>query len=91
MTTQYETKEQALEMGLFYAGFGDRKLREAKLAELMESSPEKSEIGWPHDEEIELYEFKSPGGIDVKIGIGKFRSGFDLWFIDPDTGFSRRM
>ena len=88
MTTQYDTKEQALEMGLFYVGFEDKKAREEKLTELMESSPEKSEIGWPQNKKVDLYSVKTPKG-EVNFGIGEFRSGFDLWLIAPN-GFAQR-
>lgn len=88
MTTEYHSKESALEMGLYYAGFGDSKLRQKVMKDL--PKPVETEIGWPQNKTIETYLVTTPTGLEVKIGVGRFREGFDLWLINPDTGKCQR-
>jgi len=91
MTTEYSTKRQALEMGLFYGGFEDEKLRIEKLENLLKSKPKKEYMGFPQlKHPIEVYALNNPKGDKVKIGIGTFREGYELWLIHPKTGLSLR-
>jgi len=78
----YETIEHALEIGAMYAGV-DKKVFDGV-------KPETETIAWPHYKNIEVYNIKNSKGVDVKIGVGKFREGFDLWLIDPKTGYALR-
>ena|SRR3989338_7017278 len=92
MTTQYDTKEQALEMGACYAGYADPEDRKRVLARAEISD---KVLGWPHsfpatetspavEKRLEVYEFENPNGIKVGIGISRFREGYDLWLISPE-------
>ncbi len=70
MTTKFDTKKQALDMGAYYAGVysKDKDIFEGIV-------PEDMELGWPHERTIELYKIKNHEDIEVGIGIGKFRDG----------------
>ncbi len=90
MTSKFNSKEIALEEGLRYAGFGDAELRQEKLKRLTESKPEPTQIGWPHNKEVDLYKTKTPQGVEIGLGIGRFREGYDLWLIDIKSGAAQR-
>ncbi len=92
MTTQYNTKEQALEMGAYYAGYSTEEDRKRVLAGAEISD---KVLGWPHsqpatetspaiEKRLEVYEFENPDGIKVGIGVSRFREGYNLWLITPD-------
>jgi len=89
MTTQYDSREQAIELGLYYAGF----VGEGERQRVMESLPEpkQMQLGWPQEKTLEVYSFDNPQGEAVQIGVGEFRGGFDLWLINPITGGARRL
>jgi len=89
MTSKYDSKESALEMGLYYAGYEDPKLRKKVMADLPE--PVKRQIGWPQNKTVETYKIRTPTGKNVQIGVGEFRDGFDLWLIVPKTGICQRV
>jgi len=86
MTTEFETKKQALDIGATYAGVysEDKDVFEGV-------SPEDMELSWPHEKTIELYKIKNHEDIEVGIGIGEFRNGFDLWLVDLKNGRSQRV
>ncbi|MBU1199834.1 MAG: hypothetical protein KKF46_07595 [Nanoarchaeota archaeon] len=88
MTSQYDSRESAIEMGLYYAGFGDEALRKRAMDELPEAV--QTQLGFPQNKTIDTYTVRTPAGKDVQIGVGKFREGFDLWLIDPESGFSQK-
>lgn len=99
MSTQYDTKQQALEMGAFYVGYKDKKSRREALeaAEVTEQNminpvaallPPKKAAQFTS--KIEVHTITNPDGIKVGLGIGRFRSGFDLWLIDQETGNAMR-
>ena len=84
MSTTYDSRELAIETGLFYMGYGNTGLRKRVMRELPE--PIEMQLGWPQDRTIDTYKVRNPAGKDVLIGVSKFRSGFDLWLIDPESG-----
>ncbi|HLD49439.1 MAG TPA: hypothetical protein VJB11_03675 [archaeon] len=88
MTTEYDSKESALEDGIFYIGYKNMDSPK-KILEGLKS--ETKELGWPHSKTVELYKLKRPDGMEVGIGVGKFRNGYDLWLVDLETGVSMRM
>lgn len=89
MTTFYESKEDALRTGVFYAGFNDQDLKKV-IEELNSQQPKTKHLGWPHDKTLETYRLQNVKGQDIEIGVSKFRSGYDLWLIDPNSGFAHR-
>ncbi len=86
MTTEYATKEQALEMGAYYAGYTTDEDRHRVIAE---ATIDSMVLGWPHDKVLESYEIPNKDGVRVRLGISQFREGYDLWLISPE-GFARR-
>ena len=88
MTSQYDSRESAIEMGLYYAGFGDANLRKRTMDELPEAV--QTQLGFPQNKTIDTYKVRTPVGKDIQIGVGEFRDGFDLWLIDPESGFCQR-
>jgi hypothetical protein len=88
MTTEYDSREAAIEMGFYHIGFVDETLRKEAMSRLPEAV--QRQLEWPHSKTIETYDIKTPKGEDARIGVGKFRDGFDLWLINPKTGFCMR-
>ncbi len=85
MTTKFDTKQNALDMGAYYAGVYSkgRNVYEGVV-------PEKMSLGSPQNTEIEVYKIKNAKGKEVCIGVRQFRDGYDLWLIDPESGFAQR-
>jgi|SRR3989344_4180411 len=92
MTTQYNTKEEALEMGAYFAGYSREEDRKRVLAGAEISD---KVLGWPHshpatetspaiEKRLEVYEFENKDGIKISVGVGKFREGYDLWLLLPN-------
>lgn len=97
MTTQYETKEQALDMGMYYAGYfnvdeGKKVLAEATIDTIV--------LDWPHsfpatdghagfEKRLETYEVPNKNGVKIRLGVSAFREGYDLWLIAPN-GIAQR-
>ena len=52
MTTEYDSKESALEDGIFYIGYKNMDSPK-KILEGLKS--ETKELGWPHSKTVELY------------------------------------
>ena len=83
MTTTYESEEEAIHWGLYYAGVSsDPAARAAKKGKI---SVKVGIIGPP--KECNLYEVqinKKPlmrEGQSVRFAVGRFRNGYDLWLI----------
>jgi hypothetical protein len=79
MTTEYDTKEQALVMACTYAGVGMEALNGIKPKIDQEYSPLDSNHEYPKD--VEVYTIKNKHGEDISFAIGRFRKGIDLWLI----------
>lgn len=99
MTTQFETKEDAISTGLFFAGrkdlFDNGKGERKSLEDILKSPEIKvvdgniDQLGYVHDDTL-MIEFPNSDSIKCRIAATKFREGFDLWLIDPESGFARR-
>ena len=89
MTKTFDSKESALEQGLYYAGFDNSELRKKVMEDL--GMPETMTIGFPQNKTVELYKFKTPAGEDAGIGIGECRGAYDLWLIDLKSGYCHRV
>lgn len=94
MSAEYSTKESALLTEMFYAGRAD--LYKDKEFEDVLKNPEIkiidksiSQFGYTHESVMAL-EFKNSKGVLVQICTTLFRSGFDLWIIDPESGMAMR-
>jgi len=81
MTTEYNSKEEALEMGAFYAGYSTSEDRKRVLAE---ADITERVLGWPHEKNLEIHTFPNALGVRVDIGISPFREGYDLWIVLPN-------
>lgn len=84
MTTTFNTKEDALKTGAHYAGINE-------VDPFNGLTPEKRVMKFPVVKEIDVYTIKNVNGVDVGIGVGKFRDGFDLWLISLDSGMAHRV
>lgn len=89
MTTIYDSKTNALEMGLRYAGYVDPESIQRVVDNLGE--PELMDLEFPHHKTIEVYRLTTSIGIEAAIGIGKVQDGFDLWLITPKSGICQRV
>lgn len=85
MTTEYKTKQQALEMGAYYAGYST--LEECN--RILTTATIGSELlGWPHsfpEKKLEVHYINNPEGVRVGLGVSPFREGYDLWLITPNS------
>lgn len=100
MTTQFDSKHDAITTGLYYEGRkdlshdGEGKIK--SLEEILKDPEIKivdgniSQFGYVHEDTI-MIEFKNSKDVLVKIATTKFRDGFDLWFIEPDSGAGMRV
>lgn len=85
MTTTFGSKRSAILRAFHYAGV----LGQIKPEELTWKESTISQLGVYHS--IEIAEFHISKDRKVRIGIGKFRDGYELWLIDPESGFSQRV
>lgn len=101
MTTKFDSKYEAITIGLHYAGMSDLcKDEGGKVKETLEDVLKNPEIkvvdgeiaqfGYVH-EDCTMIEFKNAKDEVVKIATAKFRDGFDLWLIDPKSGSGIRV
>lgn len=101
MTTQFDSKESAIMTGLHYAGRDDlykdtNGLLKPLLEDILKNSEIKilndniSQFGYVH-EDCTMIEFSNSKGKISRIATTKFRDGFDLWLIDPESGYSMRV
>jgi len=72
----YDSKEQALAMGCYYAGVGKEALegiapRQGQISGVLGGEPQ----------EAEFYTIKNKNGEDATFAVSRFRSGFDLWLV----------
>jgi hypothetical protein len=87
MSTEYDSKQSALQTACFFAGvkFEDTIIPAPAIKE--KYHPLDDEHKYP--EEVEVYTIKNKDGKDATFAIGKFRSGFDLWIVG-DNGMMVR-
>jgi hypothetical protein len=89
MSRYYDTKEQALQKGLEYAGRHDLSIMTLDKIFLhtdVEIDTKTSLVGILGAEVLDttILEFPNGNSEKVKIASGQFRSGYDLWFILPN-------
>lgn len=85
MSTEYSTKKDALETGIYYAGRTGMPVTELKLLDDVHISQFGEELS-----KSEVYEFINKNGKPAKIATSPFRHGWDLWLIDPESGAAVR-
>lgn len=100
MTSQFDSKHHAITVGLYYAGrrdlSHDENGRIRSLEEILKDPDIKivdegiAQFGYIH-EDTTMVEFKNSINVLTRIATTKFRDGFDLWFIDPDSGAAMRV
>ena len=92
----YPDKETAIRTGVYYAT-GDSKgtptfKEESKMRSGLEMlSKEFAEgFGEKPGHTLYVYEIDNSKGEMATFGVSKFRDGWDLWLIDPETGMMLR-
>lgn len=99
MTTPFKTKEDAIMTGLFFAGRRDlcyEKDRIKTLEDILKNPEIKvvgdkiEQFGYVHEDTL-MIEFPNNKNKICRIAATKFRDGFDLWLIDPESGFAHRV
>lgn len=100
MSTQFESKHAAIMTGLYYAGrrdlySGDN--GETKSLDDILKNPEIkvvddniSQFGYVHEDTL-MIEFYNVNSVTCRIATTKFRDGFDLWFVEPESGTTMRI
>lgn len=95
MSSEYHSREVAFQMGLYYLGRQD--LCHKPLAAIMDSDSvrmvkgaEITQLGEALEESV-VIEVCNDSGIPVWLGSARFKGGYDLWVIDPETQFGRRL
>lgn len=94
MSTEYPTKEIALFSGMYYAGrvdlFENKTLEEClKNPEIKVDGSTIEQFGYAHEDATSLT-FNNKNGVPVTIITTKFRNGFDLWLVNPESGIGTR-
>ena len=100
MTTKFDSKYEAIIRGLYYAGMSSLyKDEDGKVKKTLEEILENPEIkvvdgeiaqfGYVH-KDCTTIEFKNTKNEVVRIATTEFRDGFDLWLINPESGFGIR-
>jgi hypothetical protein len=101
MTSQFDSKYEAITVGLSYAGRSDlytdeKGIVKETLDEILKNPEIEivegniAQIGYVH-EDCTMIEFKNKKNLIVRIATTKFRDGFDLWLIDPESGAGARV
>lgn len=96
MTQQFDSKYEAIVVGLFYAGRSDLYRDEKGIVkETLDDILKNPEIkiidenivqfNYAH-EDCTMIEFDNKKNEIVRIATTKFRDGFDLWLVDPESG-----
>ena len=101
MTSQFDSKYDAMTTGLYYVERSDL-YRDEKgiIKETLDDILKNPEIkvvnenviqfGYIH-EDCTMIEFKNKKNVIVRIATTKFRDGFDLWLINPESGAGVRL
>jgi hypothetical protein len=79
MSTEFDSKQSALYMACVYAGVGVEALDGVTPVVEKKYHPLDDEHLYPQD--VEVYTIKNRDGADTTFAVGKFRGGFDLWFV----------
>lgn len=92
MTSQFDSKQHAITVGLYYVGrqdlYHDEKGGIRPLEDILKDPEIKivdkniEQFGYIH-EDCTMIEFKASNNVLVRIATTRFRDGFDLWFINP--------
>lgn len=100
MTQQFDSKYEAITVGLFYAGRSDlHRSEKGEAKETLDDILKNPEIKIVDENIVQfnyvhkdctMIEFKNKKNEIVRIATTKFRNGFDLWLIDPKSGASVR-
>lgn len=100
MTTQFDSKLDAITRGMMYAGRRDLysdgndgiKLLEdiLKNPEIKVVDDNIEQFGYIHKDTL-MVEFLNSDGRTCRIATTKFRDGFDLWLISPEIGLAHRV
>lgn len=100
MTTQFDSKHHAITVGLYYAGrpdlYKDGKGKTKSLDDILKDPEIKivdgsiNQFGYVH-EDTTMIEFKNSNDVLVRIATTRFRDGYDLWFIDPESKSAMRV
>ena len=100
MTTQFESKLDAIATGLYYAGrrdlYSDSKEGIKPLEDILKNSEIKTvdenigQFGYIHEDTL-MIEFSNSKGKICRIATTRFRDGFDLWLVDSESGFAHRV
>lgn len=100
MTSFFESKYEAISKGLFYAGRSDlyeyeKGMIKKTLDEILKNPEIKTvegninQFGYVH-EDCTMIEFKNKKNETIRIATTRFRNGFDLWLINPESGVAVR-
>lgn len=100
MTSQFSSKHDAITVGLYYAGrqdlCHDEKGGIKSLDDILKDPDIKiidkniEQFGYVH-EDCTMIELKNSNNVLVRIATTKFRDGFDLWLVDPDSEMATRV
>jgi len=100
MTTQFDSKLDAITRGMMYAGrqdlYNDGNDGIKPLEDILKNPEIKivdgniEQFGYIHEDTL-MIEFSNSDGRTCRIATTKFRDGFDLWLIDPEIGIAHRV
>jgi hypothetical protein len=88
MGVELRTKDAALAMGLFIAGYDDDKQRRGVMLNL--PHPIRQWFYSAYFRLVDVYSIRSRSGERMQILIGYHGNGHDLWIRNPATGTCRR-
>lgn len=99
LTTKFDSKLEAIATGLMYAGRKDLYSNGSGGIESIENILKNPQIkvvndnieqfGYAHEDTL-MIEFQNNKNRVCRIAVTRFRDGFDLWLIDPESGFAHR-
>ena len=97
MATEFDSEEQALMIGMYYAGREDLYLNKGPMT--MEKIKTMDEIEVIKNSKINqlgseveciTIQFLTKSGKLAQVASAPFRSGFDCWLINPKNGMGKR-
>lgn len=100
MTTQFDSKLDAITRGLMYAGrqdlYNDGNEEMKSIEDILKNPDIKvvndniEQFGYVHKDTL-MIEFSNSDCRACRIATTKFRDGFDLWLIAPEIGLAHRV
>ena len=100
MTTHFDSKRGAIATGMYYAGrqdlYKDDKGNTRSLEDILKSPEIKvidgaiAQFGDEHEDNL-IIEFPNRDKKVCRIATTKFRDGFDLWIVHPESGAAIRV